>query len=121
MLITTAYAHTLIYKQFYGQADVYKHSTLTPTDTAMRSDIKFIRREPGGMPYYESTNPRDMQLTHASHEALVAGLRRPGMRILTIMQQLVLIGPGNYHLIQENRRIAVLYAPVVRGPRRIGG
>ena len=87
----------------------------------MRSDIKFIRREPGGMPYYESTDFSDMQLTHASHAALVAGLRRTGSRILAIMQQLVIIGPENYHLIQESRQITVLYAPDVRGPRRIGG
>ena len=87
----------------------------------MRSDIKFIRREPGGMPYYESIHHRDMQLTHASHAALVAGLRRPGLRILTVMQRLVIIGPQNYHLLQESRRITVLYAPDVRGPRRIGG
>jgi hypothetical protein len=87
----------------------------------MRSDIKFIRRHPGGMTYYESADHHDMQLTHASHAALVAGLWRPGLRILTIMQRLVIIGPETYHLLQEDRRITVLYAPDVRGPRRIGG
>ncbi len=76
------------------------------------SRVKYIRRNPGEMPFYESALSFDKEVTHKSFEALRDGLERPGMRIISVTQRGVDLTLENYRTLQRDRHITVLCVPV---------
>jgi hypothetical protein len=76
------------------------------------SRVKYIRRNPGEMPFYESALSFDKEVTHKSFGALMAGLERPGTRIISVTQRGVELTLENYRTLQRDRNITVLCVPV---------
>ena len=77
----------------------------------MISNVKFIFRADGAMPEYETSNEYDRQITHTSYLELIRWLYRPTCYPAVIMQGSLEITRDNYHLLQEGKRISVLYKP----------
>lgn len=77
----------------------------------MISNVKYIVRPDGAMPEYETLNEYDKRITHTSYQELIWELHRPALSVVAITQALLEITEDTYHLLQEGRRINVLYKP----------
>ena len=76
----------------------------------MRSNIKFIIRDPYSMPVYETDNSVDLVVSHTSYSTLYGSLARKGVHLITIHQGILeIVDEESYSLINTDKRLTALY------------